>query len=81
MVSNKVEYLSHSFMVMFFYCRSEYDTLGTSVKTAVVYLVTALVKVLFSFFFTRLAWPFIDLLIIIDTTNTSLGFKLLLSIN
>ncbi|XP_076933545.1 uncharacterized protein LOC143599486, partial [Bidens hawaiensis] len=25
-------------------CRSEYDTLGTSVKTAVVYLVTALVK-------------------------------------
>lgn len=26
-------------------CRSEYDTLGTSVKAAVVYLATALVKV------------------------------------
>lgn len=28
-----------------FLCRSEYDTLGTSVKAALVYLGTALVKV------------------------------------
>lgn len=30
---------------MMFLCRSEYDTLWTSIKSAVVYLFTALVKV------------------------------------
>ena len=37
--------MTPTLLSLLFMCRSEYDTLGTSVKAAVVYLATALVKV------------------------------------
>lgn len=46
----------HSFMNKSCHSRSEYDTLGTSIKAAAVYLGTALVKV--SYFATCLIQMF-----------------------